>query len=240
MSTLVVIPARYASTRLPGKPLHLLNGKPMVQWVWEAAAKVEGVEVLVATEDERIVRAVEGFGGRAVMTSPDCPSGTDRVAQAAKGSSAEHIINLQGDEPTCVPENVARVAQALKRGEGMATLDCALDPALAEDPNTVKVVKDLRGYALYFSRSPIPYPRTPFSAYRKHLGIYGFRRDVLFKFVALQPTALEKAESLEQLRALENGIPICVEEAAADSVSVDTAQDALRVDALLRLERRDR
>ena len=122
----------------------------------------------------------------------------------------------------------------------MATLDCPLDSAHAGDPNIVKVVKDLKGYALYFSRSPIPYPRNPFSAYRKHLGIYGFRRDVLFTFVALQPTVLEKAESLEQLRALENGIPIYVAEAAKDSVSVDTAQDALRVDALLRLERRDR
>jgi 3-deoxy-manno-octulosonate cytidylyltransferase (CMP-KDO synthetase) len=234
VSTLVVIPARYASTRLPGKPLHLLNGKPMIQWVWEAAARVEGVDVLVATEDERIVKAVEGFGGKAVMTSPDCPSGTDRVAEAARNTEAENIINLQGDEPLFVPENVARVALALRRGEGMATLDCPLDPAFAGDPNTVKVVKDLKGYALYFSRSPIPYPRNPFSAYRKHLGIYGFRRDVLFKFVALPPTALEKAESLEQLRALENGIPIYVGEAASDSVSVDTIEDAAKVDRLLK------
>jgi 3-deoxy-manno-octulosonate cytidylyltransferase (CMP-KDO synthetase) len=206
----------------------------MVQWVWEAAVRVPGVEVLVATEDERIVGAVEGFGGRAVMTSPDCPSGTDRVAEAAKASSAEHIINLQGDEPLFAPENVARVAEALRNGEGMATLDVPLDAALAGDPNIVKVVKDRKGYALYFSRSPLPYPRTPFTAYRKHLGIYGFRREVLYRFVALPPTPLEKAESLEQLRALENGIPIFVGEAAADSVSVDTAADAIQVETILR------
>ena len=233
VSTLVVIPARYASTRLPGKPLHLLNGKPMVQWVWEAAARVEGVEVLVATEDARIVDAVKKFGGRAVLTSPDCASGTDRVAEAAANTSAEFIINLQGDEPTFTPESVAIVAQALRRGEGMATLDVALDAALAPDPNIVKVVKDARGYALYFSRSPLPYPRNPFTGYRKHLGIYGYRRDVLHRFVGLPQTELEKAESLEQLRALENGILIYVAESPSDSVSVDTAADALQAEALL-------
>jgi 3-deoxy-manno-octulosonate cytidylyltransferase (CMP-KDO synthetase) len=233
VSTLVVIPARYASTRLPGKPLHLLNGKPMIQWVWEAAVRAEGVEVLVATEDQRIVDAVWKFGGRAVMTSPDCASGTDRVAEAAAATSAEFIINLQGDEPTFTPESVAIVAQALRRGEGMATLDTPLDAALATDPNIVKVVKDARGYALYFSRSPLPYPRNPFAAYRKHLGIYGYRRDILYRFVELPQTALEKAESLEQLRALENGIPIYVAEAASDSVSVDTAEDAEKVSRIL-------
>jgi 3-deoxy-manno-octulosonate cytidylyltransferase (CMP-KDO synthetase) len=207
----------------------------MVQWVWERAAQVPGVEVVVATDDERIKAVVEKFGGRAVMTRPDCPSGTDRVAEAARSSKAEHIINLQGDEPLCAAQNVAIVAELLQRGEAMATLDYPLAAEAAADPNTVKVVKDALGYALYFSRSPIPHPRNPEAAtYRKHLGIYGYHRDVLFKFVALKPTMLERAESLEQLRALENGIDIFVAEAAADAHSVDTAQDAERVEALLR------
>ena len=207
----------------------------MVQWVWEAASQVPGVEVVVATDDERIRSVVEGFGGKAVMTSPDCPSGTDRVAVVARASTAEHIINLQGDEPLCAAGNVAIVADLLKRGEAMATLDYPLAAEAADDPNTVKVVKDALGYALYFSRSPIPHPRNASAAvYRKHLGIYGYHRDTLFKFVALAPTMLERAESLEQLRALENGIDIFVAEAAADAHSVDTLEDAKRVEELLK------
>ena len=206
----------------------------MVQWVWERAAQVPGVEVVVATDDARIKSVVEGFGGRAVMTSSDCASGTDRVAEAARAFDAAHIINLQGDEPLCAPQNIAIVADLLRRGEAMATLDFPLAAEAAADPNTVKVVKDAAGYALYFSRSPIPHPRNAGAAvYRKHLGIYGYSRATLFRFVALPPTMLERAESLEQLRALENGIRIFVAEASADAHSVDTPEDAAWVASLL-------
>lgn len=239
MRTAVIIPARLAATRLPGKPLAEIAGKPMVQWVYERAAKAKGVtKVLVATPDTAILDAVQAFGGDAVMTADTHRSGTDRVAEAAQSLPADFdiIVNVQGDEPLIEPTTIAAVADALRTSDAaMATVSCPLPAGRESDPNVVKVVCDLGGYALYFSRSPLPYRRDESAAVaaRQHVGLYAYRREFLWKFPALKPTPLELAESLEQLRALENGYRIRVVRSSHIPESVDTPDDLVRVRNLL-------
>jgi 3-deoxy-manno-octulosonate cytidylyltransferase (CMP-KDO synthetase) len=219
----VVIPARYGATRLPGKPLAEIDGRPMIWYVWEKAraAKIPS-RVLVATDDERIASAVRGFGGEAVMTSPACASGTDRVAEASRRMD-EEVIPLVSE-----PDVLMSTAALLQE-----------DPVEYERASVVKVVVDAKGHALYFSRSPIPHYRdtgpreTGAGRYRKHLGIYGYRREFLFRVAALPPSPLEEAERLEQLRILENGFRIRVVDVVHDSVGVDTPEDLRAVEGRL-------
>jgi len=227
-----VIPARFASTRLPGKPLLRETGKPLIQHVYEQVTQVARLsQVIVATDDERILAAVEGFGGKAVLTSPDHTCGTERVAEVAAGLEADLILNVQGDEPEVPPEDLATLLDLLAGDERtpMATLAYPCDdPEQYRDPNVVKVVMDAEGYALYFSRSPLPAyrdqaPQRPH--FFKHLGIYAYRREFLLRFTALPRTPLEQAEKLEQLRALEHGHRIRVALAGGDSTGIDTPQD---------------
>ena len=237
----VVIPARYASTRFPGKPLFALAGKPMIQHVWERSAKAKGVDrVIVATEDERIMKACAEFGAECVMTSEGCRSGTDRVAEVTKKKlkGFSHIINVQGDEPLVDPGTVSKLAMAMAadRKISMITSASVFEPDDdVQNPNAVKVVVDRAGDALYFSRSCIPFVRNETKGLRfyRHQGIYGYTAKVLFEFVKWKPTLLEMAESLEQLRALENGVKIRVVQVKHLSVGVDTPADAKAVTPLL-------
>ncbi len=243
MRAVVVIPARYGSTRLPGKPLIEICGKLLVQWVYEGARESKlANDVIVATDDERILRAVENFGGKAVLTPKDVPSGTDRVYEAVKELDYEIVINLQGDEPLITGKYIDLLIEELMKGERMATL--AHYPENQEevlDPNRAKIVVDSKGYALYFSRSPIPFVRSrdflP-SNYLIHVGIYGFRKETLEKIVLTPQSKLERLESLEQLRALEIGIPIKVIVTDFRSLPVDTPEDVER--ASKALEKRQR
>jgi len=244
VSVLAVIPARYASSRLPGKPLVPLCGKPMIQHVWERVHSARKVSrVLVATDDERVRRAVEVFGGEAVMTRADHRSGTERVAEvaASAASKAEILVNVQGDEPLIEPAAVDIAIEVLLNDPAalVATLAVRIAiPAEVMDPNVVKVVLDFDGNALYFSRAPIPRVRADgvpvHSRHLKHLGIYVFRRSALLEFPTFPQGELEKVEQLEQLRWLENGYKIRVAETTYDSVSVDVAEDIERVEKLLR------
>ena len=216
MRVVGVIPSRYDSTRLPGKPLADICGKPMIQYVYERAtgSKLLG-NVIVATDDERIVEAVQGFGGEVALTSPDHPNGTSRVAEVARNMDTDIVINIQGDEPLIDSRMIDEVVQLLLSDPDVvtATLCSPLDdPAMINDPNVVKVVLDRHGDALYFSRSPIPYRRneTEDCAYYEHIGIYGFRKEFLLRYVELPETPLSRLESLEQLRILESGYPIRV------------------------------
>jgi 3-deoxy-manno-octulosonate cytidylyltransferase (CMP-KDO synthetase) len=225
-----VIPARYESTRLPGKPLADLHGRPMIQRVYERAARAAGVErVLVATDDARIRRAVESFGGEVVMTSPAHTTGTDRIAEAVAGLD---------------PEVVAAALRPLRDDAGlpMATIKTAIHTGEElRNPNVVKVVTDRDGFALYFSRSPLPFwrdGRADGPLGHKHIGLYVYRRDFLLSFARLSPTPLERAEKLEQLRALEWGFRIRVVEVGAASIEVDTAEDLDRARALVAREER--
>lgn len=238
MKVLCVIPARYASTRLPGKPLRDIHGVPMICRVYDRAARAERVEkVLVATDDERILRAVEEHGGCAMMTSKDHPTGTDRLAEVAGAfPGMELIINVQGDEPLIDPGIIDELAAAFD-GDGdlkMATVMTRIsDPEEQRNPNNVKVVADRNGYALYFSRSLVPYPRREgFARVYKHIGIYAYRREFLLRFAKMEPTPLEKSESLEQLRALENGCRIKVIETDRQFIGVDTEEDLKRVNEI--------
>ena len=219
MTFRVVIPARYASTRLPGKPLLTIAGRPMVEHVWRRACQSGATEVLIATDDERIEAAGRAFGANVIMTSPAHPSGSDRLAEVVGRvgwNEDEIVVNVQGDEPLLPPANVAQVAALLEKDPdtALATLMTPLtEPADFEDPNVVKVVSDCRGRALYFSRAPIPWPRDgrPPAGERlawRHIGLYAYRVGALKRLAALPPTALELTEKLEQLRALENGMAI--------------------------------
>lgn len=235
------IPARYGSTRLPGKPLLPIAGRPMIEHVYTRVKRARGLDrVVVLTDDDRIAEAVEGFGGEWMMTPADCASGTDRIAWAVRSWSAEAvtaIINIQGDEPLIDPEDVSRLAEhlAASPGDPVVTLATPALPEEMDNPNAVKVVLARDGSALYFSRSAIPYPRQPGGAAPlKHLGIYGYRREALMRLAALPPSPLERSESLEQLRALENGIPIRVLIVERGSQGVDTAEDLERVERILR------
>ncbi len=230
----MVIPARYASERLPGKPLAQIDGRPMIWYVWEKARKSRlATRVVVATDDGRIAEVVKGFGGEAMMTSLACASGTDRVAEAARGLSEEIIVNLQGDEPMMHPSVIDAVVAPLLADRAVSMTTAALlrdDPEEFLRPSVVKVVTDAGGDALYFSRSPIPHYRDAGSGrYRKHLGIYGYRKEFLFTVAALPPSPLEEAERLEQLRVLESGYRIRVVDVAHDSVGVDTQEDLAAV-----------
>jgi 3-deoxy-manno-octulosonate cytidylyltransferase (CMP-KDO synthetase) len=230
MKTVAVIPARYASTRFPGKPLADLAGKPMIRRIYEqvsACGEIDGL--LVATDDERIRDAVKAFGGNVVMTSPECASGTDRVAQAVAGTDAGIVVNVQGDQVVLDVDALSSLARDLKTGDGMATIAVPALPEDRDDPNSVKVVCDARGYALYFSRSPIPFARNAgYSRMLKHIGIYGFHIGTLKRFTSLSPSSLELTESLEQLRALENGIPIKVIVAYGAFFEINTPEDRER------------
>jgi 3-deoxy-manno-octulosonate cytidylyltransferase (CMP-KDO synthetase) len=247
----VVIPARYASTRLPGKALVTIAGKPMIQWVYERACASGAREVLIATDDLLIVSAAHAFGAEAVMTAPTHRSGTDRIAEVAQLRSwadADLVVNVQGDEPLIPPALINQVGTLLETNPSaqIATLASAIG-SISEfmDPNAVKVVADARGRALYFSRAPIPWERDGavagvvsqrcFSGARRHVGIYGYRVGALLKLAALEPSPLEQLEKLEQLRALENGLEIrvanCLEPPGPD---VNTAADLERVSVLVR------
>jgi 3-deoxy-manno-octulosonate cytidylyltransferase (CMP-KDO synthetase) len=231
------IPARWGSTRLPGKPLVPIAGRPLVEHVYRRAAAAPGLDrVVVLTDDERIRRAVEAFGGECELTPAACRSGTDRIAWAARGWEASAVLNIQGDEPLIDPHGIARVARHLAAHpeDPVVTLAADGQPGDLDDPDVVKVVLDRRGYALYFSRAGIPYPRRASAAplYR-HLGIYGYQRQALLDLARLAPTPLEQSESLEQLRALENGVRLRVLTGARPSRGVDTAADAAAVAALI-------
>ncbi|MGB9877325.1 MAG: 3-deoxy-manno-octulosonate cytidylyltransferase [bacterium] len=237
MKTIGIIPARYSATRLPGKPLIDICGKPLIQYVYEQAKKSKVLdEVIVATDDERILGAVEKFGGKAVMTSPSHPTGTDRCAEVAERIDCDFVVNIQGDEPLIPPEVIDKVAEALRESTSEVPMTSAATIATGEerdDSNVVKVVMDRKGTALYFSRSPIPFLRNPVAPTYRHIGIYGYRRDFLLKFVSLPQTPLEKTESLEQLRALEHGYRIKIVIVDYSPVGVDTPQDLERVKKLL-------
>ncbi|QZI68979.1 3-deoxy-manno-octulosonate cytidylyltransferase [Pseudomonas protegens] len=246
----VVIPARFASTRLPGKPLQLIAGKPMIQWVWEQACKSSAERVVVATDDQRIVEACQGFGAQALLTREDHNSGTDRLAEVAGklGLAADAIVvNVQGDEPLIPPSVIDQVAAnlAAHTEARMATLAEPIEDAQTLfNPNVVKVVTDLNGLALTFSRAPLPWARDAFAKshdqlpegvpYRRHIGIYAYRAGFLHDFVSWGPCWLENTESLEQLRALWHGVRIHVADALeAPPTGVDTAEDLERVRRLL-------
>lgn len=231
-----IIPARYASTRFPGKPLALLGGKPMIQHVWQRVSAVIA-DAAVATDDRRIYDAVEAFGGKAVMTSTNHRSGTDRCAEAVADSDADVIINVQGDEPFIDPGQLRAIMTCFDDPQTqIATLVRPFDPSAGFealfDPNLVKVVLDRQNFALYFSRSVIPYVRgvewqkwLETTRYYSHIGLYAYRSDVLRQIAALPRTALEKAESLEQLRWLQNGYKIKVAQSSAPTIGIDTPGD---------------
>lgn len=237
MSAIGIIPARFASTRFPGKPLALIHGKPMIQWVYERAILAEKLSrVVVATDDERILLAVSEFGGDALMTRADHPSGTDRCYEALckAGQSYDYVINIQGDEPMIDPGQINQLCSLLSETEAkIATLARRInDAADITNPNVVKLVMDLRGKALYFSRSPIPHMRNfppeewnNRHVFYKHLGIYGFKTETLKSIVAMNQGMLEKAESLEQLRWMEQGTEIYVALTDYESIAVDTPED---------------
>lgn len=251
MSFSVVIPARFGSTRLQGKPLLDIAGKPMIQWVYEQALKSNAESVIVATDDERIFNAVKAFGGDVEMTATTHQSGTDRLQEVAsiKGFSGEDIIvNVQGDEPLIPPEVINQVAENLccHIEAGIATLcEKITDIATVMNPNAVKVVTDNDGFALTFSRAPIPWARDSFEksittlpehgAWFRHVGIYAYRVSFLHEFVLWPPSAIEQLEKLEQLRALSNGVDIHVAQASCDiPAGVDTDNDLQRVRGLLK------
>ncbi|HEX9143196.1 MAG TPA: 3-deoxy-manno-octulosonate cytidylyltransferase [Candidatus Binatia bacterium] len=253
MAIVAIIPARYGSTRLPGKPLARIGGKPLIQHVYESAVKTRTLDrVVVATDDRRIEETVRGFGGEVVMTAKDHASGTDRLAEAAHKIKADWIVNVQGDLPFIRSETITRAVQPLRRDRSlpMGTVCTPIhDETEWRDPNIVKVIVDCRGFALYFSRSPIPYARNhsvdlsgtplkPRSQSRlwgfRHLGLYVYRRDFLLKFARLRPTALEQIESLEQLRALAYGYRIFVANVDEHSVEVDTPEDLAKAEEFLR------
>lgn len=230
-----IIPARYHSERYPGKPLALIQGKPMLQRVWEAAQGAQHLErVIVATDDERIFQAAQNFGAEARMTSSSHRSGTDRVAELAQDIKTPIIINIQGDEPLIRGNAIDNLVEALQTPDiPMATLAAKEeDLSLLDDPNVVKALMDTHGFALYFSRSPLPFQASGY--FWRHIGIYGYQRDFLLKFCRIPPSRLEKAEKLEQLRALENGYRIKIMEIPFLTLSVDSPEDIIKVENLIK------
>lgn len=225
-----IIPARLESTRFPRKLLQIIEGKPLLQFVYERAQEAKRLKrVIVACDHEAIKECVESFGGEAVLTAADHTSGTERIAEVAKRLACEFVVNLQGDEPLMASEVIDHVIAALEKDSScVMSTACVLknNPEEFLNPNVVKVAKDRHGWALYFSRAPIPYDRDGHrNHYFKHLGIYGYRRDFLLQFPMLAPSPLEQRERLEQLRALENGYRIKVVETVHDSIGVDTEED---------------
>lgn len=240
MTAVVIIPARYDSTRFPGKPLYPLRGIPVIQHVYENSnrARLTG-EVMVATDSETIFEKVVSFGGKAVMTDKKHPSGTDRIAEVAGSIDCDIIVNVQGDEPLIRPEMIDDVISLLEdKRASVGTLRKKIEnPNEITDPNVVKVVCDREGFALYFSRATIPF-RAPHSElrtpqYYKHIGIYSYRRDILLTLAGTEQTSLEKTEKLEQLRALEKGIRIKVRETFFETYGIDTPEDLERVEKWL-------
>lgn len=248
MKIVGVIPARLGSTRLHEKVLKPIHGKPMVEWVWRRAAGAKKLnDLIVACDDRRIADCVRGFGGKAMLTSPDHPNGSCRVAEVASKIQADVLINIQGDEPMMHPQGIDQLAEIFLRHPDTKVATLAVRKTDAQDyanPNVVKVVCAAQGHALYFSRSPLPYFRAPLppsphldggreggGTYLKHLGIYGYNRDFLLDFVTWPAGNLENWEKLEQLRILERGIPIRVLETAHDCWSVDTAEDLAVVES---------
>lgn len=248
MKFIGVIPARYASTRFPGKPLAVLGGKTVIQRVYEQVAGILGDKTFVATDDERIFNAVEGFGGNAVMTSPNHKSGTDRIEEAVTkiGGDPDVIINIQGDEPFIQQSQIEEIIRCFDDpATQIATLGKPFgkeqDFAVVENPNSPKIVVDNRGYAMYFSRSIIPYIRGKEKAewtgcypFLKHLGIYAYRKQVLHEITQLPQSSLEIAESLEQLRWLQNGYRIKVGLTDVETVGIDTPEDLKRAEEFLK------
>jgi len=243
MKIYAVIPARYDSTRFPGKPLAPLAGKPMIQWVVERTRETPELDdVLVATDDERIAGCVRSFGGRAILTRTDHASGTDRLAEAAQRAGFQDddlLVNVQGDEPLVEPSMIRALVTALTETEAFPMATLAVESEAHQDffnPNAVKVVMDRSGRALYFSRSPIPYRRDgdPRPArFFKHLGFYAYRKRFLLQFTQLPPGILERTEKLEQLRALEYGYPIRVAISPVETHGVDTPEDLERLERFL-------
>lgn len=241
MEIVAIIPARYGSTRLNGKPLLDIAGKPMIQWVYERTKKARFInDVMVATDDNRVFDAVKDFGGKVVMTSAEHQTGTDRIAEVADKLKADIIVNVQGDEPLIEPEMIDEAIKPLAEDSSIyiSTLKTKIkDVRDISDPNIVKVVTDKNDFALYFSRLPIPYHRDEWKDLKqlviqgsrftvfKHIGLYVYRKSFLLKFAKMKPTPLEEAEKLEQLRALENGYKIKVVETLFQSIGVDTMED---------------
>ena len=246
-----IIPARWASTRFPGKPLAQIKNKPMIQWVVEQARKASRIsEVIVATDDERILDAVIGFGGKAIMTSQDHVSGSDRIAEVASGMNCDIVVNIQGDEPLIPPENIDQVVGCLDRNPtlNVATLMMPVHESdEITDPNVVKVVADQKGRALYFSRSPIPFHSDEWKTGEniskvkvasgtrvfKHIGLYAYTRSFLLEYTRMSPTPIEQLEQLEQLRILEHGYPIQVEVTEKLSMGVDRVEDLEKIERFL-------
>lgn len=240
MAYLGVIPARWGSTRFPGKPLVLVAGKPLLQWVIEGSRTSRKLsEIIVATDDARIAKLAEANGCRAVMTASELPTGTDRIWQAAQGIDAEVIVNIQGDEPLIEGALLDRLVEPFDKDAAleMATLGRTLDEAALNSMNTAKIVLNAKDEALYFSRFPIPFSRNPTDPAAgpalKHIGIYAYRRDFLKRFCAENPAAIENAESLEQLRALYLGARIKVVRVEHDSWGVDSPEDVEKIEKLL-------
>jgi 3-deoxy-manno-octulosonate cytidylyltransferase (CMP-KDO synthetase) len=234
-----IIPARFHSTRLPGKPLALIAGRPMIEHVYRRALDARQLDaILVATDDERVASAVEAFGATAVMTAADHATGTDRLAEVARTLSCEIVVNVQGDEPLIDPSSIDAVVKLLldRPEDGMSTVRRRIDDASdLANPSVVKVVVDARGYALYFTRSAVPYvrPGNPAPVCWRHIGLYCYRRSFLLHVAGLPSTPLERAEGLEQLRVLEHGHRISTAETTADSIGVDTPTDLERVRQLM-------
>ncbi|MDR1696452.1 MAG: 3-deoxy-manno-octulosonate cytidylyltransferase [Endomicrobium sp.] len=240
MKTAVIIPSRYGSSRFPGKPLALIKGKPLILRVLERVEKCKKIDFFaVATDDKRIFEAVKGFGYNAFMTPENCKSGTDRIAFTASKFLKNYgiFINVQGDEPLIDPALIDELSAEMRKNKKLGYITAAFPFKKGEDvknPNTVKVVFDKDGYALYFSRSLIPYNRDNKKIkYYKHMGIYGYKKDFLADFAKSRPSLLERAENLEQLRALENGKKIKVIIAKKDSLGVDTPEDVLKAEKML-------
>lgn len=234
MKFLGVIPSRYASTRLEGKPLKDICGHIMVEWVYKRAKLSDLDEVVVATDDERIYKEVERFGGKVVLTRKDHENGTSRIAEVCeKYKDYDVIVNIQGDEPLIEKDMINSIINSFKEDESipMSTLKYKLETMEdIENPNYVKVITDKNGYAIYFSRSVIPYPRKlNLQNYYKHVGIYGYKRDFVIEYAKMEPTALELSESLEQLRAIENGYKIKVMETPYKILGVDTQEELEKV-----------
>ena len=243
MKAVAVIPARYGSTRLPGKPLLDICGKPLIQRVWEMVSQVRNIdEIVVATDDDRIAKTVQDFGGRAMMTSPNCQSGSDRVREVAQTVEADVYVNVQGDEPLLEPSAIEKLLDVFAQDADVqvATLCSPISQEEAQSPNQVKVVRDRAGNALYFSRAPLPFVReaNETAEYFGHIGIYAYRREALCSFTSLPISHLEQAEKLEQLRFLQAGIPIRVIKVPRMGVGVDTQEDLERVRAVIRERRR--
>ena len=234
----MIIPARYGSTRFPGKPLFEIAGKPLIRHVWERVSRARGVDsVIVATDDMRIAEAAFGFGAEVALTSPKCKTGTDRCAEVASRLKGYRcVINVQGDEPLIDPKLVGKLAGELREDRSIRMITAATPMELGEvtNPNVVKVVMGRGGDALYFSRSPIPYDRDAAGHVPlRHLGIYGYHVRFLMQFVKWREGVLERLEKLEQLRALENGVPIRVVKTRHQAVGVDTPADAVAVERIL-------